>query len=125
MGHREKINRPELFDGIQCSGGGHAWGRVNDETLALVGQVCCPREGHVWERVTEMQDSYYDEYVCSCGSTDADIRYRFGYFFDYMCDKCWCEKGYKALETQQFDPSYAGESLDGDYEDVGYYEGDW
>jgi hypothetical protein len=41
-------------------------------------------------------------------------RYSLGIYAGFMCDHHWRESGYRDEPASAFDPSYAGESYDGD-----------
>lgn len=49
----------------------------------------------------------------------ADTRTSFGYYAGKYCDDCWKKSGYRDAtdDTAEFDETYAGESLHGDYDD--------
>lgn len=46
----------------------------------------------------------------------ADEQYSFGHYAGRYCAACWPKSGYRDAcdDSAEFDPSYAGESLDGD-----------
>jgi hypothetical protein len=116
MGHVEKVIDTQHEHGVECENGHSYFWKLTDAARALLGTQCkdpgCNATIVEYERDIEY---VHDEYVCSCGSHDAERRYVFGIYYDLMCDKCWKKSGMEARDREGFDPTYAGERLEEDW----------
>jgi hypothetical protein len=123
MGHIEKVITTEHEHGVECTNGHSYFWKMTDEAICLLGTPCREHvthdHGETWTRCNAEIVEYerdmefvHDEYVCSCGSHNADRRYVWGIYYDIMCDPCWKKSGMEERDREGFDPDYCGESLE-------------
>lgn len=117
MGYKENVIHVEHQHGVWCDiHEDTTWwiSRMTPEAISLLGTPakCNSKCDGVFVEYEKDQEYYSEEYICSCGSHNAQIRYVWGLFYDYACDSCWAKTPTAETEWRQYDYLYAGEYYD-------------
>ena len=129
MGYMDHEEHEVVETAISCDGGKFRCGgrsfdgslsieevrEINPQAAGDVGQLCdCGKPMSLtvvrWTGVQKIP-------VCECGKRGGALvleRESLGIYAGLYCDPCWAASGYRKEGREGFDPTYAGESYEGE-----------
>lgn len=119
MGYIDRVTVVEHEHGVWCDiHEDTTWwiSRMTDQAKSLLGTPARCRSGcdGIFVEYERDRESLSENYICSCGSHDSNIRYVWGLYYGIYCDSCWAKTPTAETEGRLYDYDYIGEYYDAD-----------